>query len=133
MKKRFSPELPSPKSQRGQHENSIKKVEQMIERNKRLMNIQDSGTNRDQLKKSLKMQIQQNSAIIKENQNVLNVPKKGAPPSLVTMRENIQKMNAVIKNVPKKSSLPPILRKNMSQQKLVPKISLVSKSYVNLQ
>jgi hypothetical protein len=48
------------------------------------------------------------------------------------MRENIQKMNKVIKNVPIKREMPPILRKNISQQKLVPKNSLVSKSHVNL-
>jgi hypothetical protein len=49
------------------------------------------------------------------------------------MRENIKKMNNVIKNVPtKKREMPPILRKNMSQQKLVAKNSLVSKSHVNL-
>lgn len=46
---------PDETSPRTQRENSIKKVEQMIERNRKLMNIYDSGNNKEQLKETLKM------------------------------------------------------------------------------
>ena len=55
MRKRSPEENLSPKI--SQRENSIKKVEQMIERNRKLMNAYDSNKNREQLKETLRMQI----------------------------------------------------------------------------
>ena len=54
MKKRSSPEE-NLSLKINQRENSIKKVEQMIERNRKLMNIYDNNSNRDNLKETLRM------------------------------------------------------------------------------